>query len=99
MLRISVHDESEITSFAIEGRLTARAAPELEGIWKAAAERQPEKPIVVRLVSVSFVDSEAKLLLTRMRREGVKLVPTGCLMLAIVTQIESEMPERASGTV
>lgn len=92
MLRIGVHDESEATSFTIEGRLTAREASELEGVWQAAIARQPSRPIVVRLASVSFVDSGARELLTRMRRQGVKLIPTGCLMKAIVEQIESELP-------
>jgi anti-anti-sigma regulatory factor len=92
-----MHDESESTIFTIEGRLTAQVAPELEGIWQAATVRQPTKSIVVRLASVSFVDSEAKLLLARMRRQGVKLVPTGCLMHMIVQQIEAEMPQSVCG--
>jgi hypothetical protein len=77
MLRINVHDEGESTSFTIEGKL-ADVASELEGCWQAALERQPLKPIVMDLAAVTFVDSESRELLTRMRRQGVRLVPTGC---------------------
>ncbi|HKA17049.1 MAG TPA: hypothetical protein VKN18_01925 [Blastocatellia bacterium] len=91
MLRISVHDKGESTRFNIEGKLTAAVASELEGCWHAAQERQPLKPLVVELAAVSFVDSESRELLTRMRRCGVRFVPTGCLMEAIVDQIESEV--------
>jgi hypothetical protein len=89
MLRISVHDETESTSFTVEGSLTARVVDELRGIWEAAIEREPLKPIVVNLAAVSFVDSECKALLSRMYMQGVKLLPTGCMMKSIVGEIES----------
>ena len=93
MLRIRISDEGDSTSFAIEGKLTApRLALELEGVWQAALERQLSKPIVVKLAAVTFVDAEGRDLLARMRRQEVKLIPTGCLMKAIVEQIEAEMP-------
>lgn len=69
---------------------------ELEACWQAALERYPSKPIIVQLAAVSFVDGESKELLTRMRRRGVRLVPTGCLMNAIVEQIEAVVAENAT---
>jgi len=91
MLRIIVRDKGEATSFSVEGKLTADVASELEGCWQAALERQPLKPLVVELAAVSFVDSESRELLTRMRRRGVSLLPTGFLMKAIVDQIETNI--------
>ena len=91
MLRIGVHNESESTRFTIEGKLTAPFATELENCWLTVATAKPSQSIVVNLVSVTFVDSESMELLVRMRREGVELVPTGCLMKAIVEQIEAEV--------
>ena len=91
MLRISVHDENRSTGFAIEGKLTAPGAMELEKVWQAAIAARPLRPIVVSLVRVTFIDLEGKELLIRMRRQGVRLVPTGCLMTATVEQIEAEV--------
>lgn len=91
MLRINVSDEGESTRFTIEGKLTGDVASELEGCWQAALERHPLKPLIVELAAVSFVDSESRELLTRMRGHGVRLVPTGCLMNEIVQQIEAKV--------
>lgn len=90
MLRIGVHDEPESTTFTVEGKLTAPFAPELEKCWKAAIAANPAKAIVVNLASVTFVDSASRELLVRMRRQGVQLLPTGCLMKTIVERIEAE---------
>ncbi len=91
MLRIGVDDESDSTSFTIEGKLTAPSAMELEKCWQAVIAAEPSRSVVVKLAAVTFVDFESRELLTRMRREGVKLMPTGCLMKAIVAQIEAEV--------
>ncbi|HYV05981.1 MAG TPA: hypothetical protein VFB82_15400 [Blastocatellia bacterium] len=96
MIRIGIHDEPELTRFTIEGKLTGRCAAELEKCWSNVSAAKPTKSIVVNLASVTFVDSESRELLVRMRRNGVELVPTGCLMKAIVEQIDAEVAGAAS---
>jgi anti-anti-sigma regulatory factor len=91
MLRIGIKDESESASFTIEGKLTGPCAIELEKCWQRVIAAEPVKRIVVNLAAVTFVDAECRELLIRMHRQGVKLVPTGCLMKAIVEQIEAEV--------
>ena len=90
MLRITVHDEIESTSLTVEGSLSARVLDELNGVWEAAIEREPLKRIVVKLASVSFIDSASRDLLSKMYNHGVKLLPTGSLMSSIVREIEAE---------
>jgi hypothetical protein len=98
MLKISVHDSGESVCFTVEGKLTADVASELEGCWQAALGRQPLKPLVVKLAAVSFFDSKSRELLTRMRRCGVRLVPTGFLMNALVDQIEMEIAKQKASS-
>jgi hypothetical protein len=43
------------------------------------------------VAEVTFIDSEGRELLTRMRRQGARLVSAGCLMNAIVAEIETEV--------
>jgi anti-anti-sigma regulatory factor len=93
MFRIGIHDHSESVSLTIEGKLTRPSAIELEKCWQTVIAAEPLKSIVVNLVAVTFVDSECRGLLIRMRRQGVKLVPTGCLMKAIVEQIDAEVAQ------
>jgi hypothetical protein len=45
---------------------------------------------VVDLAAVTFVDRAGKELLAQMCRRGVALVTRGCLMKAIVEEIETE---------
>lgn len=91
MLRIGVQDDKESASFTIEGKLTGLCAIELERCWQRVVAVDPLKSIVVNLAAVTFVDAECRELLIRMRRQGVKLVPTGCLMRSMVDQIEAEV--------
>ena len=93
MFRIGIHDHSESVSLTIEGKLTRPCAIELENCWQTVMVAEPLKSIIVNLAAVTFVDSECREVLIRMRRQGVKLVPTGCLMKAIVEQIDAEVAQ------
>ena len=93
MLRIGVHEEYGAASLTIEGKLTAPGAMELEKCWQTLISAEPSRSVVVKLAAVTFVDFECRQLLSRMRRQGVKLVPTGCLMKSIVEQIEAEVAQ------
>jgi ABC-type transporter Mla MlaB component len=91
MLRINSRDENELTTLTVEGKLVGRWVKELEGCWEKVVSSQPRRSIRVNLSAVGFIDSDGKELLTRMRKQGVVLVPTGCFMKVIVDEIESEV--------
>jgi STAS domain len=89
MLRIETHQGAELTSFTVEGKLIGAWVSELEKCWQTATSNGPCKPIMVNLAAVAFIDSQGRELLTRMHRQGARLVPSGCLMKAIVEEIEA----------
>ena len=91
MLRIEIQEENEVTIFNVEGKLTRRSVKELEDCWKSALSSLPHRSIQVNLSAVTFIDSDAKQLLTLMRRQGAVLVPTGCFMKVIVEEIEARV--------
>ena len=91
MLRIGIHDDGDSTVLTVEGKLTMPSAIELEKCWQEARSARPLRYFAVKLASVTFIDSESRELLARMRRRGVKLVPTGCLIKAIIEQIEADV--------
>jgi anti-anti-sigma regulatory factor len=93
VLRISVQHEELSTSFTVEGRLTWPGVKELAKCWE---EAEGGKAIVVRLAAVTFIDQKGKELLAQMCRQGARLVPTGCLMKAIVEEVEAEIREGRS---
>ena len=74
----------------VEGKLVGPWVKELEKCWEGALAADPSKPMLVKLASVTFIDSEGRALLTRMRREGVRLLSRGVLINAVVAKIEAE---------
>lgn len=98
MFRIHISRANESTSFTIEGKLTGPWVRELERCWLAELSAEPTKPIVVNLTAVSFVDADGRELLTQMRRERTTLVVRGCLMKALVEDVESRLTgEKSKG--
>jgi hypothetical protein len=89
MFRIHVQRSDESTALTIEGRLIGPWVKELEKCWRDQTAAEPAGRIVVVLAAVSFVDAEGKDLLRRMRRQGAVLTPRGCLMQAVVNEIEA----------
>jgi hypothetical protein len=89
MLRIETYLEPEGISFTIEGKLMGAWVSELEKCWQSATSDGSGKSIRVNLSKVAFIDLQGRALLTRMHRQGAKLVPSGCLMKAIVEEIEA----------
>ena len=90
MLRITINDQAGVTSFVLEGKLVGPWVKELEQCWESALAADPARSMLVNLAAVTFIDSEGRALLTRMRRQGVRLLSHGLLIDAIVAKIEAE---------
>ena len=90
MLRITTHDQAPMTCFVLEGKLVGPWVKELEKCWEGALAADPSRAMLVNLAAVTFIDSDGRALLTRMRREGVRLLSHGVLIDAIVAKIEEE---------
>ena len=90
MLRITTHELAPVTSFLLEGKLVGPWVKELEKCWENALAVDPSRAVLVNLAAVTFIDSEGRALLARMRRQGARLLSTGVLINAIVAEIEAE---------
>lgn len=89
MLRIYVHDEVPVTSLVVEGKLVGPWVEELDKCWESEVAAHPCRSMLVDLAHVTFIDSEGRALLARMRRKGVKLLSSGVLINSIVADIEA----------
>ena len=98
MLRITIYDKPQETSFLVEGRLVGQWVRALEKCWEISSAAEPLKPMLVTL-SLSALDHGGRDLLTRMRRQGVGLDSAGILMQVIIAEIEGkvEAAEAACG--
>ena len=96
MLRITIHDKPRVTSFIIEGKLVGPWVKELEKCCERVLATEPSSTMLVNLTAVTFIDYEGRELLTRMRRQGVRLESAGLVMNAIVGEIEAEVEKENS---
>ena len=89
MLKITTHIDvdSDITIFALEGRLIGPWVSELERCWTTTPVGQGKQGLRVDLSGVTYIDAEGKALLARMHRDGAELIAAGCLTKSIVEEI------------
>lgn len=86
MLKITIHPEGQVTKLVLEGRLTGLWVRELDRCWQEVVPVHHGE-VVVDLSGVSFVDSDGKMLLSRMWQRGAQLQAVGCLNRCIVEEI------------
>jgi len=98
MLRIYIHDEAPVTSIVVEGKLVGPWVKELEKCWETVVAAHPCKSMQVDLVQVTFIDSEGRALLTKMRQKGAKLLSSGVLINFIVADIEARQGSNGTST-
>jgi len=86
-----------MTSFVLQGKLIGPWVKELEKYWDWAQGTRASKPMLVDLADVSFIDSDGRALLTRMREKGARLLSAGVLINAIVDEIDAEQGKPRPG--
>jgi anti-anti-sigma regulatory factor len=100
MLRITVQDEPGTLTFRLEGRLAGSWVRELQDCWQRALAAHPQSAIRLDLTQVTSIDEAGKAFLAASHAHGAELIPTGCLMRAIVAEIGGALSRliRKSGT-
>lgn len=106
MLRIDTHYSTESTNFTVAGKLVGPWVKVLEECWQKAVVERPGSAIMVNLADVTFIDAAGRVLLARMCKQGVALVPAGVLMEGVVEEIEADVgrasiivPQKNSNTL
>ena len=88
MLRITTRDIAGDVGLFVEGRLAGACVGELEKCWRRAEAGEAPVPTVIDLTDCSFIDEQAKQLLTQMHEHGIKLIANGLLSKLFVEEIE-----------
>ena len=90
MLKITLHDHPNQLRFRLEGRLAGAWVNELRQCWQTATSTSGERPIIVDLREVDFVDSDGQALLAVMHQAGVQLQAVTPLIRSLVSEIERQ---------
>jgi outer membrane protein len=90
MLRITIQESAQASTFKLEGKLTGPWVQELEQAWAAAVAAvpaSPSHPLIVDLADVTFIDCPGKSLLARMHQSGAKLMASSPMNCSICDEI------------
>jgi len=90
MLKITIDNTINAATLKLEGRLAGPWVGELERSWRAVKDDSRDKPVMVDLCEVTFVDAEGRKLLSWMYEQGARLRTFGCLAKGIVEEIMHE---------
>ena len=99
MLKITTHNPAPMTSFVLEGKLVGPWVKELEKCWENALAADPSREVLANLAAVTFIDCAGRELLSRMRRQGARLLSSGVLINAIVAEIEAEEEQKKHAAI
>ena len=94
MLRITIHDNPEVLTFQLEGRLAGAWVREAEECRQRTLAGRRRLAVRVDLVGVTFIDAVGKVWLADMHRLGAEFVAADCLTKAVVAEI-IEVPDYA----
>ena len=87
MLRITVHDNPQVLTFQLEGRLAGPWLRVLEECWQNTLNQQHGPVLRVDLTGVTFIDDGGKACLAAMHRQGAEFVAADCLTKDTVAEI------------
>ena len=87
VMRIQKHEDGDLVTFRIEGRLAGVWVRELEECWHAAVAEHAIRNCSVDLTGVTFVDQAGWYLLKLMHRDGVRVAAAGLMTQEILDQI------------
>jgi hypothetical protein len=91
MLKITIDDSAAELRFRLEGRLSGPWVGELRQCWVTASSVALDRPTVLDLREVDFIDTEGRELLAEMCGASVRMVASTPLIEAMVGEIVPEV--------
>lgn len=98
MLRITIHDLPESSTFQFEGRLVGPWVHEARECWQRTRTDPHTSIQRFDLTGVTMIDTAGKAFLAAAHANGIELVACGCLMRAIVAELtNTPVPDCSTG--
>jgi anti-anti-sigma regulatory factor len=88
MLKITTLEGSNGTTLNLDGRLAGPWVEELARSWRSTVATSGQRPILVDLSEVTFIDADGKKLLAQMFQQGAEFHAAGCMTKCIVEEIK-----------
>ena len=97
MLRITVHNDPQMVTLQLEGKLEVSSLKELEECWQSIISGQRNPRRRVDLTAVTFIDDAGKVSLAAMHQQGAELIATDCVTKEIVREILEDASQTTAG--
>jgi anti-anti-sigma regulatory factor len=86
VLRITIDETSTEKRWILQGRLVGLWVSELRRAWKKTPRPDDNRPCVVDLNDVTFIDEKGVRLLRAMAKQGAQFVATGIYIKHVLQQ-------------
>ncbi len=93
MLRITIHEDSNVCRLELAGKLEGPWVAETEKAWSASV--RPDQKIEIDLRQLTSVDDEGRGLLAAFHRSGACFIVEGVWMTALLGDLTSQSCEGA----
>ena len=97
MLKIVIMETATDRRWIVQGRLVGPWVSELRTTWKRAHRSQDNRPCIIDLNDVTFIDKSGERLLRAMRKKGAQLLAKGVYVRHVLEQLNSS-PDRTART-
>lgn len=89
MLKVTTVDLKQTLTLKLEGKLAGPWVKEVTRVWTDTTSQ--ERPCVVDLTAVTFIDNPGRALLQTMSKRGAQFIAVDCLTRNIVAEIQKEV--------
>ena len=86
MLRITIDETPTEKRWILQGRLVGVWVSELRRTWKKTPRLEDNRPCVIDLNDVTFIDEKGVRLLRAMSKQGAQFVATGIYIKHVLQQ-------------
>ena len=86
MLRITIDETPTEKRWILQGRLVGVWVSELRRTWKKTPRLEDNRPCVIDLNDVTFIDEKGVRLLRAMAKQGAQFVATGIYIKYVLQQ-------------
>ena len=87
MLRVSTRQDEVGVTLKVEGKLAGPWVEEFRTRWAADSVTYKDRPLVVDLTDLTFIDAEGTGLLRTIYQAGSKLVGCGLMVRSLIEEI------------
>jgi anti-anti-sigma regulatory factor len=91
VLKITIVETATDRRWIVQGRLVGPWVNELRTTWKRALRSQDNRPCIIDLNDITFIDKSGERLLRAMSKKGAQLIAKGLYVKHVLLQLQGRI--------